>query len=314
MERIAIVVDASCDLPKSFFDEHKVQILPVYFSHHGATLVDDRQTKVTSEFYRSNQFDTDSIKANLSEADNIIRLLKEKIIPDFDSILVITCHEKRSPINHLVRETTFNNKDRFTAWRLEHGLDTKFKIKIVDSINVFSGHGLLAFETVRLLTEKAIPFENLHKPMELLKPKIQTLIATNDIQALRQSKPKKDGTKSATTKMSWMDYQVGKVLDKKPVLKLQNGQFITLSKEKGFKNAASKIYEQVLTEVKAGLGRPIVNISYAGNLAEIKTDPSFKEFLRKLAASQIKTMVSMMSITGAKSVGRGAISISYIKK
>jgi len=314
MDKTAIVVDASCDLPKSFIDEHGIQIIPIYFNHNGTELVDSRQVKITTEFYRTNKLNEDGIRAKITTAENIIKIFKEKLIPNFDNVLIITSHEKRSSINHLLRETTFNNKDKFSDWRLEHGLSEKFKIKIVDSGSILSGHGLLVFETIRLLTEKATPLDNIHKPIELLKPKIQTLIVVDDIQPIRDSKTLIKTTDGKSNKVSWMKHQVGKVLDTKPIIKCENGEYIAISNQKGFRNAANKLYELVLSDIKSGLERPIINISYAGNLAELKTDQLYKNFIGQINSYRIKALICMMSITGSQSVGKNAISISYIKK
>lgn len=314
MKKAAIVVDATCDLPQSFLDEHDIQIIPVIVKQNNKEFHDVRELKATSEFYRTGKQSNIPFETVPNQSDFILEMFREKLVTKFASVLVVTTHEKRSMINHQIRETTFHHKDKFPVWRKNAGLDPKFKAKIIDSGNIFTGQGLLVFEILRLMTEKAIPVDNLHGPIELLKPKIETLVAINDLEPLRdQERLASSRGDGSGKKMGWVDFQLGKILNLKPIIKCSHGKFTTLSKEKGLDNAIAKIFQYTLKEVKSGLSRPVINVSYAGNLAEIRTNPIFSDFVAQAKERNIKILISMMSISGAINVGRGALSISYIK-
>lgn len=306
MSATALVVDATCDLPRSYLESHQIYVLPVEIQSENGKFIDCRDMKTTLDFY--NQVLKKGAKATTSppSIESITALLRNELVTPYDAVQVITMHSDRSDIFKNVREASYINKDRIQQWRREADLDPKFRLRILDSSSMATGVGLMVHEAVRLLKEKAYSIDKLKKPLELYKQHIDTLVVANQLEYLRNDTANKTGSS-----IGWMNYQMGKMLGVKPVLRCYRGEFSAPFREKGFDNALAKALKAVRRQIELGLEQPIVNTSYAGNLAEIRANPEFNRFVTFAKQHKVKVLLSMMSAAAAVNIGPGTFSISY---
>ena len=301
----ALVIDASCDLPKSFLDSHELIILPTRVKHGDKDFVDIRDMKSTLGFYRNVLQKNKDVRLEPANADVIAAIVKAKIINKFDAVRVISPHSDWSEIHKNVKDAAFINNDNFKSWREAAGLDPKFRLRVLDSGSFFSGQGLLVYEAVRLLKEKALSVDKMKKPLELFKSHIDTYVVMDNVSYLRAYEKFEAGS------MGWFDFGVGKVLGQKPAIRCYQNEVSMAFRERGYDATLAKVLERAKEHIDDGLERPVVNISYAGNLAEIRSNVEFTKFVKHAKSQHVKILLSMASTSAGAIAGPKAFSISY---
>lgn len=305
----ALVIDASCDLPKSFIDSHNLIILPVTVTTGDQEFDDYRDMKETLSFYRQALKSSKKVSASSPSAEAIIGILKDKLVTNYEAIQAITMHADWSDIHKNVTSVGFINKENFQTWRKQANLDPKFRLRVMDSGTLFTGQGLLVYEAVRLLKEKALSVDKLKKPLELFKPNIDTYIVVNNPTYLRNRDKRSDPSTSTT---STLDYYLGNMLGQKPAIRLFKGKTTQPFREKGFDNTLATVLDKVSEHIEDGLLRPIINTSYTGNLAEIRSNPEFTKFVAYAKSQQVRVLLSMGSMAAAANIGPGAFCVSFV--
>ena len=114
---------------------------------------------------------------------------------------------------------------------------------------------------------------------------------------------------------SWVlvhDFHFGSLLDIKPVIGFHRGESAVVHKDRGFDRTLLKLFDRTRAAMAAGLATPLVNCSYAGDLAVIRRNPLFIALENDAGRRGITVLLSMMSVTGALNVGPGAFALSYI--
>lgn len=49
--KIGLMVDAACDLPREYFDEHHIVIVPITVRVHDSSFIDRRDPETTAQFF-----------------------------------------------------------------------------------------------------------------------------------------------------------------------------------------------------------------------------------------------------------------------
>src|SRR5687768_16100056 len=98
--RIGIIVDSSIDLPRSFYEQENITILPVTVKIGEASLADDRNEGAALAFLSG------ETGARAAEADTtpftarqIHELFLSKLVLDYDYVFCITMAASRSAIH-----------------------------------------------------------------------------------------------------------------------------------------------------------------------------------------------------------------------
>ena len=315
MTQTVVVVDAFCDLPKSYMDEHQIRIIPLPISLAGTDHYDYRDMRQTSHVYQQSPNSRLMLSPAYKSDEIIVNLLKQDLLPQFSQILVITSDSKRSPANHLIREVSFQHKEDFIKWRGNNGLaGEKPKLKIIDSTSIASGQGLLTYEAVRLLTEKAMPYDRIPAALEKTTAHLETLVAIDDISVLKDKQNLTLKGNLDTGAFSWMDLRFGKLRERSAILKIVQGRYEIIAKPQGNNQALAQVLEQAGHAIKTGLLPPVVNISYSGTMSALRTNALVTKFTNLAQQQRVRVFTSMMSLSGAASLGRNAIAISFIRK
>ncbi len=94
-------------------------------------------------------------------------------------------------------------------------------------------------------------------------------------------------------------------------MQLYRGDTDKIDTGKGFLGALEKLFIHVKKQVDVGLTSEVIAMSYGGLLEEIKDEPLLVEFRDYCSKRNVKTMLSMMSMTGAVNVGPKSFALSF---
>ena len=111
--------------------------------------------------------------------------------------------------------------------------------------------------------------------------------------------------------ISWINFKLASALNLRPIVQLHRGNTDKIDTGKGFLGALEKLLEHVKKQIQQGLTSDVITMSYGGLLEEIKDEPvlvAFREFCKQ---HNLKTMLSMMSMTGAVNVGPKSFALSF---
>ena len=310
MNNSAVLVDACCDIPRSFLENHQIEVLPNYISSIKRHYTDTKDPREALEFYSDTHRNGEKMMPSGVSKDFYAALLKNKLAPEFDSTLVITSDQTFSENYRIIKETGILNKEKIAAIRKQAGLDPSFKIKVIDSTSVAAGEGLLLHEAIRLIKEKAIPLDDLGPLLEQTRSQLKTFFAIQHPNFFKQS----DVMKSVDSEKKYfgkLDYQLSKILGHRPVVSLVNGQYELTEKEKSFDDAVRNITDQVRQAIDDGLSKSIINISYAGHLAELRANSHIKQLGHFAHENDIRILMSVMGISVAAHFGPQSLSVSF---
>lgn len=152
--RVRLVVDANCDLPQSFIDENDILILPSSLRLESEIIQDFRDPENMRALYRSGRlnkaYDAESIPLSI---DGVREIFLENVVCQYDFAVIQTMMKERSPIfdnvESAMRQVITSYRDR----RQQAGIEAPFAVRAVDTRTLFSGQGIVAAETARLINE-----------------------------------------------------------------------------------------------------------------------------------------------------------------
>lgn len=307
--RIGIVIDSACDLPKSYIDEHKLNIMPINLVIGDEIFIDERDPDQTIEFYKRylSERNMDAETQPFS-VEQITNLFLDKLVLNYDRVLVITLASSRSQIFENATKASFAILSGYKERRQRAGVEGAFALRVVDSKTMFTGEAVLVHEAIRLL-EEGVPFDKLRPEVERLSMDVHAYLVPADLYYVR-TRARKRGDRS----VGIFSYAVGSALDIKPILKAYRGDTFPVKKIQGFETAVSALFDIAIEAMNKGLKTKLIAMSYAGNPQVIKQHPRYKEFSQVAHKHGIELMLSVMSTTAGINVGPGSFSLAYAGK
>ena len=127
-----------------------------------------------------------------------------------------------------------------------------------------------------------------------------------DLHYLR-NRIKKRGDKS----VSFFSAALGTALDIKPILTCYRGETSPVGKVKGFNAAVEKMFDFAGKRVRAGLLTPTMNLSYGGEMEEMRKLPGYDRLRETCAEHNVEVFESFMGLSGLVNVGKGAMVLGF---
>jgi DegV family protein with EDD domain len=305
--RIGVVIDAACDLPRSFIDQHGIEVLPVRVHFGDREFVDVRDANATMAFYRHYLANKEVVaETEPLSADEIRDLFLDQYVLKYDHVLVITVTSSRSPIFENATKASFAILNGYKERRKQANVEGPFSLRVLDSKTLFTGQGVLVYEALRLLKEGQLSFDQLRPAVENFTQYVHAYLVPEDLIYVR-TRARAHGDRS----VSWLGYQLGTLLDIKPILQAYRGQTGPVAKVHGFSTAVGQMLDMAITEIKRGLRTNVVCMSYAGNPEVIKQLPAYKNFAKVADAHGVELLLTVMSITAGINMGPGSFAIGY---
>jgi fatty acid-binding protein DegV len=305
--RTCIAVDSTCDLPAKFIQQHNIEVLPIYINHAKGQELDYRDPQTMLNFYKNHSRDVYGLAQSdpLSVSD-MTNILKERLLPKYDLVQVVTINSKKSDVFKRVSEAALVNEPKFREMEKNEGR-TPFRIRLCDSMSMFTGHALLVYELVKRIHVDKMPLNKSIREIDNMRDQVYGYLIPNDLSYMRERRHLRKGDNN----ISWINFQLASALNLRPIVQLHRGETDKIDTGKGFIGALEKLFAHVKTQIRQGLTSDVITMSYGGLVEEIKDEPVLVDFRDFCKQQNIKTMLSMMSITGAINVGPKSFALSF---
>ena len=303
---IGILVDASCDLPTSIYARYHVNILPTGLLVKNQPIIDVRDPDTTQCFYHSTSAQQlASARPDDATAEALIAALKTSLLYQYDQLLIVTPHLKLSNTLARVRDTIFQIQPQFESLRLAAHLTHPYKVRILDSNSGYAGYGLVLYEALRLANKKARSVDQIKQPLDDFKGSLITLVLPGQehFNAARLADP--------PFNLGWLRRQKLKLTTSLPIFKIgfEGAHYYqTLKTGNAERDFLHFAYQQL---TRTSLSSDLVNISYAGNLAQLRVLPMVKTLQQYVTSKGGKLVYSMMGLSSSIQLGKGALSLSF---
>ena len=304
--RIGIVVDSACDVPADFIEQEDITILPVTVQIGNAVLADMRNEQATLNFLTG---DTAAQAYNAETTPYTVQqvhdLFLNKLVLDYDYVFCICTTRTRSGIFDNAQQASYTILNDYKPVRAASGNTTPFSLRVIDSQNVFAGVGVLAIEAARMRAAGETP-PKIRAHLENLANSTHGYMVPPDLHYLR-NRIKKRGDKS----VSFFSAALGTALDIKPILTCYRGETSPVGKVKGFNAAVEKMFDFAGKRVRAGLLTPTMNLSYGGEMEEMRKLPGYDRLRETCTEHNVEVFESFMGLSGLVNVGRGAMVLGF---
>ena len=293
--RIGLVVDSACDLPGSFIERNRIEILPITVKIGEAVLADHRNEQATLEFLHSHVASRGAEAETMPFSVNQIRdLFLRKLVIDYDYVFCLTITKTRSPIHDNAMQASFVILNDYRPMRSAAGHSS-----------LFAGQAVTAVEAVRMI-EAGEGVAKIRARLDNLAINTHAYMVPRDLMYLR-SRAKTKGDKS----VSLFSATLGSALDIKPVLYCNRGETKPVAKIRGFDTAVRRLFAFASERVTAGLMTPTLCMSYGGELEEMRLLPGYTELIDVCRTHGVEVFESVMSLTGMVNVGKGSMVIAF---
>lgn len=305
--RVGIAIDVSTDVSHEFVVANAVQVLPSTIRCGQMQAVYDRDPERALAFYRNlhaeHLDDAETIALTVREIEGLF--LRELVL-DYDYVFLITLAASRSLTYENAHKASFTILQSYGDVRASHGVPGAFALRVVDSRNLFTGPGVLAWEAVRLAREGATPTD-IRLRLDQLTPQLHVYVIPADI-PLAFKRARQRGERS----IGAIKYWGARMLDIHPIIHLHGADEVSVAARlRHWTAAAERLLRHAAEQIETGLKLPFVNLSYGGDLAVLTSLPAYAELARVAEQAGVELMCSMMAPAAAVNIGAGALSLAY---
>ena len=308
-ERTLLVVDAACDMPTEWLAQNNIAVLPIKASVDDWELLDTHNEFDTMEFFRKDLASRGASAATTPlSAVETREFIQSNLTDSIDYVLQVTIAAGRSKIYM----NSLSAMHALTAAhnRVRRGMGNRapFKTWVIDSETGFTGQGVMAFEANRKLNA-GMSTPDVAAHLEQLRHQVHAFMVPKDLFYLyKRAREKGDDS------LSWLSYNVARALDIKPIVHAHGGITEPVLKVRGHFEALERVMTLARNHVRRGLTAPVVCVSYAGNLEDIRTTTAFRDLRDACKWHKVQLILSTMSMTGGLNVGADAFAIGFACK
>ncbi|MEN0035605.1 MAG: DegV family protein [Cellvibrio sp.] len=304
-----LVVDAACDLPKSFLDERGIWLLPTSIRVDKTIYTDDKDPTKLLNFYNKGLLTREHDAESLAyTSEQITELFLAKIVNKFDFALVQTVSRKRSLIYDNALQSSFSILREYRGVRASSNAARQgsFAMRVFNTGTLFCGQGILAAYTSDLIAQGK-PKNEILKLSTDMREKIHAFIVPPSVHYVRD-RARKKGEDSISAFSAF----IAKSLDIVPIIQGRNDKTEPAAKVRGFENAVDKLFNHAIKYINAGLLSPYVIVSVAGDLSVLDQFSAYKELLKVAQQKNIRVLPCVMGLTSGLNVGPGSIGLGFL--
>lgn len=279
-----IFTDSGCDLPKSYYEENDVVLLPLRVQLNNKEY-DDVISIDSKEVYdgirQGAQPKTSQVSPELflKHFEDLAKNEEEGIYIAFSSELSGTYSTAQMIRNQVLEQYPL------------------LKLVIIDSKCASLGHGLVVEEAVRL-RNLGTSFEDVASRISAFAPQIEHLFTVEDLDYLA-----KGGRVSKASAF------LGGLLSIKPILNVEDGKLVPIEKSRGRKKALNRMLD-LMQERGGNFTNKIVGISHSDDMAFAN---EAKASIQERFSPQAVQITMIGSAIGSH-VGPGTIAIFFTNK
>lgn len=302
----AIIVDAACDLPFEFYRQNSIFVLPIGIVFGDRKFFDERDPEAARSFFEDySHFRARDVFSLPPSIDIIRKFITRHIAGQFEQALIMCTSGKRS---HLYKYAAEGSKRAIAELgKLKNNTVRLRSLRVMDTRTVFGGQALLAYEALQLVSLVGdISNQDLYDVVRGLSRRVHVLTVPDDLYYLRA----RASLRGERTVGGWT-YGVGKSVDMRPILHVNQDEVRREGWGKGFLEAVEKLFVIVREAIDTGLVINAVMISYAGNPREIMTMQGYRNLHEYAEQHGVKVYLTIMSVAAGINVGPGSLSVAY---
>lgn len=212
-QKIAIMVDSCCDVPKEYVDRYGMYVLPLRVIYKDREYLDG-VTIIPEEIYQT--MDRELPTTSLPSADSIIKLLEQIKEDGYKKVVGITISSELSGTYNQIRVVSEEVKG--------------IELELIDTKNITMGAGFSAIQAYKYIQEE-MDFQDIvqHLRNNIYNSKI--FFVVNTLEYL-----KKGG------RIGLVSAHLGSVLNLKPIISCnEEGVYYTVSKVRGRKKSLNEV-------------------------------------------------------------------------
>jgi fatty acid-binding protein DegV len=306
--RIGLVAGASCDLPDSYLERHGIRVLPSLLQLDGKTFLDDREPEQTMALYRRYLADRRvDAQAGACSADEIREIFLQELVLDYDRVLVITACTEFSDLYARATEASYAILQSYRARRTQGPGTGGFSLRVLDGGSIGAGEAVLVCRAVQLLEERQLRFAELRHQLREESIRVACLVVPGDPWYLRRR-----GLDGRGKGLRGAEYALTRAAGVRPLLSLAGGIRRVVARPRGFEAACAEALDQATRAITAGLGAPILSISFGGDPRVIRHMRAYQAIEALTAGARIDLHLAVMSATMGARLGPGALSLAWI--
>jgi len=304
--RMGIAIDAACDLPQAFLQEHNIAVMPITIQVDDEVFMDNRNPVELHRFLDRNLGSrSHSAETIPCSVEDVQKLFLDKLVLEHDCVFCLTITATRSAINEHVNKASFAVLKHYREVREKNHLTGPFLMRVIDTRTLFAGSGPAVVEAARLIGSGEQP-ATIRERLANVANNSYGYMLPRDLYYLR-ARAKKKGDRS----VGLVSAMLGSALDIKPLLRGYRGETGPVGKVRGFEHGAETLFNYTAQRVRAGLMVPAVCVSYGGDLAELAKLPGYAGLRTACDEKGVELMEAPMSITGMVNVGEGAVTLGF---
>jgi len=306
--KIGLVVDSTCDLPRTFFENEGIELMPITLRIGDQTFEDRRDETQTIEFHSANKDQkaetfAESIPYSSEQIEN---LFLDKLVREYDHVFCLTVTQSRSYIYENAMRASFGIISKYKQVRKDAGIPGRFALAVINSRNIFTGTAVLAAEVIRMIKTDASPSAIDTRIRELV-PNTYCYMVPPDLFHIYKRASKR-GDKS----INWASFMLGSMLDIKPILRGHLDETGPVAKLRHFDTAVETMFANATRAVKAGLLAPTLCIGYGGNPDAVQHMPGFPRLKEAAEKAGVDIHIAPMSISGGVHTGPGCVTVAFV--
>ncbi len=304
--RIGFLVDATCDLPRSYYESGDVLIMPIAVRIKDYTVSDTRDEEATRQYLESD-LASEGTEAETSAytVEQISTLFLERLVIEYDYVFCLTVTRTRSEIFDNATQASYSILNEYRPIREAAGNRSPFSLRVIDTGNLFTGVGIPLIAGLRMREQGEQP-PLIRARLEHIAKRTQAFAVVPDLYYVR-NRARKKGDRS----VGLFGAMLGSALDIKPILYCNQGVTRPIAKVRGFENAVEKLFADAAAQIRRGLIVSVVNMSYGGPLEKMRAFPGYEQLAEACRESSVTLLESQMSMTGAVNMGPGTVTIAY---
>ncbi|MGY4794099.1 DegV family protein [Lysinibacillus fusiformis] len=279
-----IFTDSGCDLPKSYYEENDVVLLPLRVQlnnkeYEDVISIDSKE--IYDAIRQGAQPKTSQVSPEL-----FLKYFEELAKNDEEGIYIAFSSELSG---------TYSTAQMIRNQVLEQY--PSLKLVIIDSKCASLGHGLVVEEAVRL-RNMGVSLEDTASKINTLAPQVEHLFTVEDLDYLA-----KGGRVSKASAF------LGGLLSIKPILNVEDGKLVPIEKSRGRKKALNRMLD-LMQERGGSFTNKIVGISHSDDAAFAN---EAKASIQERFSPQAVQITMIGSAIGSH-VGPGTIAIFFTNK
>ncbi|AIF49485.1 DegV family protein [Dyella japonica] len=304
--RMGLAIDAACDLPQAFLQEHNIAVMPITIQVDDEVFMDNRNQVELHRFLdRKLGSRSHSAETIPCSVEDVQQLFLGKLVLEHDCVFCLTITATRSAINEHVNKASFAVLKHYREAREKHNLSGPFLMRVIDTRTLFAGSGPAVVEAARLIAAGEQPAA-IRERLSYIANNSYGYMLPRDLYYLR-ARAKKKGDRS----VGLVSAMLGSALDIKPLLRGYRGETGPVGKVRGFEHGAETLFNYTAQRVRAGLLVPAVCVSYGGDLADLPQLPGYDRLRAACEECGVELLEAPMSITGMVNVGEGAVTLGF---